>query len=728
MRCCHSPFDYSEHFILMKTILQHLDSGTTEIVDVPAPTLQPGSPKVLIQNAHSLVSIGTERMLLEFGRGNLLAKARQQPDKVKEVIDKAASDGIVETIGAVRSKLGKPIPLGYCAAGTVIDPGNSDFAAGDRVVSNGHHAELVAVSRNLVASIPDSVSTEAACFAPAAAIALQGIRLAKPELGETIVVMGLGLIGQLAVQIALANGCKVIGTDYDPRKVELATRQGATGIQLEDGGNPISMITAIAGPEAVDAVIITASTKSNDPVHQAASVCRKRGRIVLVGVTGLDLRRDDFYKKELSFQVSCSYGPGRYDTFHEDQGNDYPIGFVRWTMKRNFEAVLSLMANGRLDIASLITSRHQFDEAVTAYDQIAKETGAMGVILEYPENTQVERTVPIATSSAQSTPPTAIGKADSVSVSCIGAGNYASRVLLPSFKQAGVSFDTLVSETGVSSTVVGRSLDFATATTEIDAALDGDSDIIVIATRHDSHANLAIKALQTGKKVFVEKPMALSRDELLSVEQAARANPAAAIMVGFNRRYAPLVQTMHGLLSSITEPKCFNITINAGAIPTDSWVQSRQLGGGRIIGEACHWIDLMRYLANAAIVDVQGWGMGQNPAHDIVEDKAIINLRFADGSIGCLNYFANGGKRLQKERIEVFAADAVLQLNNFKQLKGYGWPGFTSKRAFSQDKGQNACVKAFVESIEKQSVSPISLEELIEVHEATFTADEQIRS
>ncbi len=711
----------------MKTILQHLDSGTTEIIEVPAPTIKPGSPKVLIQNSHSLVSIGTERMLLEFGRGNLLSKARQQPDKVKEVIDKAASDGIVETIGAVRSKLGKPIPLGYCAAGTVIDPGNSDFSAGDRVVSNGHHAELVAVSRNLVARVPDAVSGEAACFAPAAAIALQGIRLAKPELGETIVVMGLGLIGQLAVQIALANGCTVIGTDYDPSKVDLATRQGAVGIQLTDGSDPISMIHAVAGVEAIDAVIITAATKSNDPVHQAASVCRKRGRIVLVGVTGLDLRRDDFYKKELSFQVSCSYGPGRYDTFHEDQGNDYPVGFVRWTMKRNFEAVLSLMATGKLDVASLITNRYPFVEAVTAYDQIAQQTGAMGVVLAYPETTNFGRTVEIEQAQARPRPSPQAGSPGAVSVSCIGAGNYASRVLLPAFKQAGVTLNTLVSETGVSSAVVGRGLDFAIATTDLDAVLEGDSDVVVIATRHDSHAELAIKALNAGKNVFVEKPMALSREELAAVDSAAQANPATRIMVGFNRRYAPLVQTMRELAANVTEPKCLNITINAGSIPADSWVQSRQLGGGRIVGEACHWIDLMRYLTQSPIVDAQGMGMGQNPAHDVVEDKAIISLRFADGSIGCLSYFANGGKRLQKERIELFAADAVLQLNNFKQLKGYGWPGFNSKRALAQDKGQTNCVKEFVDSIVKGTESPIPLKELVEVHLATITADEGIR-
>ena len=712
----------------MKTILQHLDSGKTEIVDVPAPSTNPDSPKVLIQNSHSLVSIGTERMLLEFGRGNLLSKARQQPDKVREVLDKAASDGIMETVGAVRSKLGKPIQLGYCAAGTVINPGNSEFSAGDRVVSNGQHAELVAVSRNLVARIPDTVSGEFACFAPAAAIALQGIRLAKPELGETIVVMGLGLIGQLAVQIALAHGCKVIGTDYDQAKVDLATKMGAAGILLSDSANPAAMITAIAGPEAVDAVIITAATKSNDPVHHAATVSRKRGRIVLVGVTGLDLRRDDFYKKELSFQVSCSYGPGRYDAFHEDQGNDYPIGFVRWTMKRNFDAVLSLMAEGKLDLAPLITSRHKFDDAVSAYESIAGETGAMGVVLEYPASVQTQSTVQI--SSPDLKPATsAMGDASrKVRVSCIGAGNYASRVLLPSFQKAGVAFDTLVSETGVSSALAGRKFGFATATTEVDAAMESECDVIVIATQHDSHAELVIKALQTGKKVFVEKPLALTSAELNAIEEAAASNKDAAIMVGFNRRYAPLVQTLSQLLSQVTEAKCFNFTINAGAIPADSWVQSRQLGGGRIVGEACHWIDLMRFLANSEIVDVQGWGMGPNPSHEIIEDKAIINLRFADGSIGCLNYFANGGKRLQKERLEVFAADAVLQLNNFKSLNGFGWPGFRSKRTLGQDKGQDACVREFVDSIRQGHGSPIPFAQLIEVHRATLEADSQINA
>ena len=711
----------------MKTILQHLDSGTTEIVDVPAPNLRAGSPKVLIKNSHSLVSIGTERMLLEFGRGSLLSKARQQPDKVREVLDKAATDGVMETIGAVRSKLGKPIQLGYCAAGTIINPGDSEFTTGDRVVSNGHHAELVTVSRNLTARIPDSVTSEAACFAPVAAIALQGIRLAKPELGEIIVVMGLGLIGQLAVQIALAHGCTVIGTDFDADKVKLATQLGAVGIQLSDGVNAAAQITAVVGAQSVDAVIITAATKSNDPVHHAATVSRKRGRIILVGVTGLDLRRDDFYKKELSFQVSCSYGPGRYDTFHEDQGNDYPIGFVRWTMKRNFEAVLELMAQGKLDVAPLITSRYKFDDAVSAYDSIAEKTNAMGVVLEYPDNQNFPSEVQITSSTRKPVGAHTGDARRAVRVSCIGAGNYASRVLLPSFQRSGVTFDTLVSETGVSSALTGRKFGFAKSATDIDAALDSDSEIVVIATQHDSHAELVIKALHSGKKVFVEKPLALSCDELLAIEEAASGNQDA-IMVGFNRRYAPLVQTLSGLLAQVAEPKCFNFTINAGAIPPDSWVQSRELGGGRIIGEACHWIDLMRYLAGSEIVGVQGWGMSKNPSHEIVDDKAIINLRFSDGSIGCLNYFANGGKRLQKERFEVFAADAVLQLNNFKSLKGYGWPGFKTKRTLTQDKGQDACIQEFVDSIRQGHGSPIPLVDLIDVHKATITADEQIRN
>jgi len=351
----------------------------------------------------------------------------------------------------------------------------------------------------------------------------------------------------------------------------------------------------------------------------------------------------------------------------------------------------------------------------------------MGVVLEYPGTQDFPAKVQI-TSSTQEPDSAPTGDARrAVRVSCIGAGNYASRVLLPAFQRSGVTFDTLVSETGVSSALTGRKFGFANAASEIEAALDSDSEIVIIATQHDSHAELVIKALQAGKKVFVEKPLALSSDQLAAIEEAASGNQNA-IMVGFNRRYAPLVRTLSGLLAKVAEPKCFNFTINAGAIPSDSWVQSRELGGGRIIGEACHWIDLMRHLASSEIVGVQGWGMGKNPSHEIVEDKAIINLRFGDGSIGCLNYFTNGGKRLQKERIEVFAANAVLQLNNFKSLKGYGWPGFKTKRTLSQDKGQDSCIQEFIDSIRQGQGSPIPLAELIEVHKATITADEQIRN
>jgi len=466
---------------------------------------------------------------------------------------------------------------------------------------------------------------------------------------------------------------------------------------LSKDSNPTELVAAIVGAEQIDGVLITASTSSSDPVRDAAQMCRKRGRIVLVGVTGLNLRRDDFYKKEISFQVSCSYGPGRYDPFHEDQGHDYPIGFVRWTEKRNFEAVLGLMAAGKLDPEPLITEMYDFQQAVQAYDSVVENPGAMGIVLEYTANVETGNNITLAKNhDDKSTTTDSVKNSSEIVVSCIGAGNYATRILLPAFKNAGVKFETIVSE------------GFDQASTETSQAVGGNCDVVVVATRHDSHAELVISALASGKQVFVEKPLALTLTQLEDIENAARDFDLvdSPIMVGFNRRYAPLVQSMYHLLDKVNEPKCFNITVNAGYIPADSWIQSRSQGGGRIIGEACHWIDLLRFLARSTIVDVGGWGMGHSTAIETREDKAIINLRFADGSIGCINYFANGGKRFPKERIEVFAGNA--------------------ERMYRQEKGQFSCVQAYVDSVRSGNGSPITLNEILEVSRAAIEADAQI--
>lgn len=693
----------------MRQVIQSLADGTIEAANVPAPRARRGG--LLVATAATLVSAGTERMLLEFGKGNLIEKALQQPQRVKEVLAKARTDGVLETLEAVRSKLDQPIPLGYCNAGRVVEvgPGVTGFAVGDRVVSNGPHAEVVAVPNTLCARIHEGVSDQEAAFTPLAAIALQGVRLAQPTLGERVAVFGLGLIGLMAVQVLRANGCRVLGLDFDARKLELARGYGAEVVNLAAGEDAVAAGLAFSDGRGVDAVIIAASTKSNDPVTQAAKMSRKRGRIVLVGVTGLELDRADFYEKELSFQVSCSYGPGRYDPNYEERTQDYPFGFVRWTEQRNFEAVLGLMADGALNVRDLITHRFDIGEAQKAYDALTDDRSAMGIVLTYP-------TAPAEAKLARSVAlkPASPARAGA-RLGVIGAGNFASRVLIPAMKAGGADLAVVTSQGGVSALVHGRKNGFAEASTDVDAVLAAPAlDGVVIATRHDTHADLAERALVSGKSVFVEKPLALAEDELDRIVAAAQSHERPpVVMVGFNRRFAPLAVRMKQLLDQLSEPKTFIVTVNAGAIPADHWTQDPQVGGGRIVGEACHFVDLLRYLVGAPIVGLHAVKLGR-AAGGVAEDKATLVLEFADGSHGTIHYFANGSKAFPKERVEAFGAGRILQLDNFRSLRAWGWPGF-SKAGGRQDKGHAACAAAFVAALKAGGPAPIPLDEVVEV-------------
>jgi len=714
------------NLINMKQILQNMGSGETRQVEVPVPSCS--KTGVLIQATNSLISIGTERMLVEFGKSNVIQKARKQPDKVKMVLEKVGTDGLAATVDAVKSKLDQPLPLGYCNVGRVVEAGVGvdEIQEGDRVVSNGPHASIVAVPGNLTAKIPEKVSDEEASFTVLASIGLQGIRLAEPSLGESFVVTGLGLIGLLTVQLLRAHGCRVLGIDFDEKKLEMARQFGAETVSLSKGENPVEAGMAFSRGRGVDGVIITASTKSSDPVSQAARMCRKRGRIILVGVTGLELSRAEFYEKELSFQVSCSYGPGRYDSNYEDKGQDYPIGFVRWTEQRNFEAILDMMAGGRLDVKPLISHRFSFDDALKAYETLSDDKSALGIILQYPDANKEELSKKVVTLKENVS-------FDASKPVCgfIGAGNYASRILIPAYKKAGAQLHTVLSRGGVSATHHGEKNDFYRATTDPTEVLENDEiNTIAIVTQHNTHAEYVIEALKNKKNVFVEKPLALSLEELDVIEQVYReqAEPAGIrLMVGFNRRFAPQVIRMKELLEPIKQPKSFILTMNAGSIPADTWVQDVKIGGGRIIGEACHYVDLMRYLAGSEIVSVQARRMGDSPAVEVTEDKASIVLGFSDGSFGVINYFANGGKSFPKERIEVFAGDAVLQLDNFRKLKGYGWTNFKKMNLMKQDKGQGACPAEFLKAIAKGEPAPISADEIFEVSRVTIEAAEQMR-
>lgn len=706
----------------MKQILQNIANGETHLAEVPAPKEQNGL--VLIATSRSLVSAGTERMLRDFGKANWAAKVIQQPDKVRMVAEKVKTDGLFPTLEAVRSKLDQPLPLGYCNVGRVISAPGTNFQAGERVVSNGNHAEVVRVPKNLCARVPKNVDDDSASFTVIGAIALQGVRLVAPTVGETIVVTGLGLIGLVAVQLLRANGCRVVGIDFDSAKCELARQFGAETVDLSKGEDPIARVDAFSRGRGVDGVVITASTKSNEPVSQAARMCRKRGRIVLVGVVGLELSRADFFEKELTFQVSCSYGPGRYDDEYEQKGHDYPIGFVRWTEQRNFEAILDLMASGHVDVKPLITHRYDIDNALDAYQKL-DDRSALGILVNYPK-----KDVESLTASSVPLSKTLAYERSDVVLGFIGAGNYSSRVLIPAFQASGAELNTIVSSGGVSAFHHGNKNGFTTAATDIDAIYaNAEINTVVVATQHNQHARQICDALYAGKHVFVEKPLALTFEEIEAIENAYESKGRKCyVMVGYNRRFSPHVQQMKALLEPVSGPKVFMMTMNAGAISADHWTQDPGIGGGRIIGEACHYIDLMRYLVDSKIKSFTATSMGTSPGIAVTEDKAAITLSFEDGSVGTIHYLANGGKVFPKERIEVFADDAVLQLDNFRKLRGFGWKGFKKMNLWKQDKGQSACTQAFVKAIREGRPAPISFDEIIEVARVSVDVALNIRN
>jgi predicted dehydrogenase/threonine dehydrogenase-like Zn-dependent dehydrogenase len=718
--------------LTMKQVLQSLKTGEIQLTETPCPNAKAGH--LLIRSSASLVSAGTERMLLEFGKANFLDKARQQPDKVKMVIDKIKTDGLMPTIETVRSKLDRPIPMGYCNVGKVMEIGSniSGYSIGDRVASNGHHAEAVCVSNNLSAKIPDNVSDEEAAFTVIGAIALQGLRLAKPTLGETFVVTGLGLIGLITVQLLKAHGCRVIGIDLDKHKLDLAKEFGAETVDGSNGEDPLEIASLYSRSRGVDGVIITASTKSNEPVHQAAQMCRKRGRIILIGVVGLELSRADFYEKELTFQVSCSYGPGRYDPQYEDKNQDYPAGYVRWTEQRNFEAILDMMSEGRLNVKPLISHRIPFDQAEKAYVVLSEKEPSLGILLQYPDHIKTSNdSIRNKTISVQSHQAKWNQQSSNPVIGFIGSGNFALQVLIPAFKETSALFKTLVSNGGPNSAHTGEKFQFQNISTDPDEIFnDEEINTIVIATRHDSHSKFVSQALAAGKHVFVEKPLSIKREDLTKLEseyeEAQLTSPTPILMIGFNRRFSPHATKIKSLLKNTKEPKSIIMTVNAGSIEKGNWVHDPEVGGGRIIGEGCHFIDLLRYLVGSPIISVKTTGMGQTPSDGIREDKVTFTLGFSDGSFGTVHYLSNGHKSFPKERLEVFCGNKILQLDNFINLKGYGWPNFNKMSLRHQDKGHQACVEQFIKTINEGSPSPIPFEEIAEVTRVSFEISENL--
>jgi len=699
----------------MKQILQNLKTGEMELAELPS--TRAGRGQVLIQTRASLISAGTERMLVEFSRANLISKARQQPEKIKQVLDKMKTDGVIPTLEAVFRKLDEPLPLGYCNSGIVLEVGAGvhDIYPGDRVASNGPHAEVVCVPRNLCAKIPNGVTDEQALFTVLGSVALQGLRLAAPTLGEKFMVFGMGLIGLLTVQLLKANGCEVIAVDVNAKRLKQAEKFEAQTVNVADGGDLVTATNAWTGEQGVDGVLITASAEKDQIIHQATGSCRKGGRIVLVGVVNLNLRRSDFYEKEISFQVSCSYGPGRYDEKYEQCGQDYPLGYVRWTEQRNFEAVLAAMQAGRLKVDNLITDRFALDDAVSAYEKIQDDADSLGVILQYPAN--IDRS-PIVTITPKTIP--AAGK---VVVGVIGAGNFSKGILLPALAKTSAQIAYVAD---IDSAVVRHAANkFGAnqATTNYKKILEDQKvKAVFIVVGHYLHARFVCEALESGKHVFVEKPLAIHTEELDTIREAVSKAHDRLLMVGYNRRFSPHTQKIKELVSNRSEPLCMNMTINAGQVPSDHWIQDPERGGGRIIGEACHFIDLLSYIADSPVVTVSAVMAGGHTA--VRSDKMSIVLGFADGSVGTVNYFANGSKSYPKETLEVFSDGRVLRLENFRLTKGYGFAGFKRFKTLRQDKGHENEVVAFINRISTGGEPLILFCQLANVTEASFAAVE----
>ncbi|MBK9398490.1 MAG: bi-domain-containing oxidoreductase [Saprospiraceae bacterium] len=698
----------------MKQIVQDLNSGQTILEVVPTPEVRRGC--VLIRTHRTLVSLGTERMLVEFGKAGWINKARQQPEKVLQVIQKIKTDGLKPTMDAVFRKLGEPLPLGYCNAGEVISVGAgvNDIKVGDRVISNGNHAEVVCIPNNLVVRIPDGVSYDEAAFTVIGAIGLQGLRLIQPTFGETVVVTGLGLIGLIAAQLLQANGCRVIGLDFDGSKVELAKELGLEAVKIDPNSDPANIILSMTNNIGADAVLITASAKSNDVISQAAKMCRKRGRIVLVGVIGLDIQRADFYEKELTFQVSCSYGPGRYEEEYEQKGMDYPIGFVRWTEQRNFEAVLQAISKKSVNVNALITEIVDLENYQEIYGDMGNSK-SIASILKYNVDG------PLGSTKVNVGEQLFVKSVGTIGI--IGAGNFAGAMIVPLLKELNANIKYIASAKGLSGTTLAKKYKIPFSTSRYQDILeDVDVDAVVITTRHGAHASQVIESLNAGKHVFVEKPLALTLDEIETIKSAVEKS-GKLVTVGFNRRFSPFSIAAKELLHDNT-PIQIIATMNAGFIPDNSWVHDMESGGGRIIGEACHYIDLISFFAGSQVEKVIMNAMGKNTTSNT--DNASILLKYKNGSSGVINYFSNGSKSYPKEKIEIYSQQKNILIDNFRSAEFFGYS--KSKMKKTQDKGHKEQFTQWNELLKNGGKSLISFDEIYNTSRAAILAVESLKT
>lgn len=711
----------------MKQIVQDLGKKETRIIEVPIP--KPGKGEALVRTGASLVSAGTERMLVEFAEKSLLGKAKARPDLVKQTLDKVRREGLISTVDAVRNRLDEFLPLGYSSAGTIVELGEGlqGLRVGDRVACAGGgfavHAEYAVVPRNLMAQLPDEVDIERGAFATLGAIALHGFRLAELQIGERVAVIGLGLLGLMAVQIARSGGCRVLGIDINRDRVELSRKLGVEAVSVEGAVEKGRVET---GAKGFDAVIICAATASSNPVELAGEIARDRARVISVGAVGLKIPRNLYYEKELTFLVSRSYGPGRYDPTYEEGGQDYPIGYVRWTEGRNLSAFVDLLVDRRVDVDSLITHRFPIAKGIEAYDLITARTDDpfIGILLTYPETEDkvqpIDKQYPVRDVQ--------ISPVDKVNLGVIGAGNFAKSTLLPNLRgMDGLELVAITSARGLKSSHAADRYGFAYAATESEQILQDESiNTIAILTRHDLHARLTVAGLSAGKNVFCEKPLALDLDQLEDVNQAL-IETDKLLMVGFNRRFAALSKALKGFMDSTPGPKVMSYRINAGPLPSNHWLYDPVEGGGRIIGEACHFIDFLTYIANALPIKVRTIGVGSDmPDH---EDNVIIALDFADGSIGSISYLASGDRSFSKERVEVFGGGKVAVLDDFRSLELVTDGKRSRQRSrLRQDKGHKAEWEAFVKAIQTGGPPPIPYEHLIAVTKTSIAAVKSLRT
>jgi polar amino acid transport system substrate-binding protein len=703
----------------VKQILQGVRSGALEIAEVPAPV--PAAGQILVQSAYSVMSPGTEKLALDFARKTLLGKARSRPDLVKQVLGKLRRDGVVATYRTVTSRLEGPQSLGYASAGIVLATGAgvTAFAPGDRVACAGagyaNHAELIVVPENLAVRVPDGVALEHAAFATIGAIALQGLRVAAPTLGEFAAVIGLGLIGQLTVMLARANGCRVLGIDLDPARVAKARELGAEwGFAPSNDFTSWKLATETGG---ADFAVVTASANDAGPLALAADLCRQKGRISLVGALPIEVERRALYDKELDLRMSMSYGPGRYDRRYEESGLDYPISYVRWTENRNLAAFLGLIASGSLDLAKLDTDAVPFGDAVRVYDDLAQgRRRSLAAVFRYDAAPKLERTLALA-------PPPAKLR-DQVGLALIGAGNYAKAVLLPALPN-NVQRRWLVAATGPSAKASAARFEFAScATSHEEAIADAAVDLVMVATRHDSHATIAAQALRAGKALWLEKPAALGEHDLAPLAAAARES-GGFLAVGYNRRFSSHARAIRDHFAGRSGPISLHYVVSAGAPPRGTWITDRAIGGGRVIGEVCHFVDLCAYLVGAPPTVVFARALGRAPARD---DSITALLSFADGSVATIDYLAHADASLPKERFEVSGVGRTARCDNFRSSELLGAGRARKLGGATQDKGQHTALREVVDAVRTGKASPFTLAELLAISRATFAIEESARS